>query len=175
MAIPCVPIPKSQVICRKQKKKRFFAFFVVPLEIFSSACQLDNIDASRLHDSSFENLCPKVSKTHVEVFDTFKILSPIPLRSQKIQICVPQKIVFGQFCCCWGNTCFDPLWRSLRSWIHFCPKALAKFWRSDGWRKSIFALTSEKLRSTAFQRCISCGGVRLVEMGQKSDFLKKSA
>ena len=98
MAIPwiCVPIPKSQVICRKQKK-RFFAFFVVPLEIFSSACQLDNIDASRLHDSSFENLCPKVSKTHVEVFDTFKILSPIPLRSQKIQICVPQKIVFGQF------------------------------------------------------------------------------
>ena len=91
-----MPIPKSQVICRKQKK-RFFAFFVVPLKIFSSACQLDNIDASRLHDSSFENLCPKVSKTHVGVFDTFKILSPIPLRSQKIQICVPQKIVFGQF------------------------------------------------------------------------------
>ena len=65
--------------------------------------------------------------------------------------------------------------RSLRSWIQFCPKALAKFWRSDGWRKSIFALTSEKLRSTAFQRCISWGGVRLVEMGKNSHFLKKNA
>ena len=65
--------------------------------------------------------------------------------------------------------------RSLRSRIQVCPKALAKFWRSDGWRKSIFALTSEKLRSTAFQRCISWGGGRLVEMGQNSDFLQKSA
>ena len=30
--------------------------------------------------------------------------------------------------------------RSLRLWIQFCPKALAKFWRPTGWRKSIFAL-----------------------------------
>ena len=29
-----------------------------------------------------------------------------------------------------SNLC---LWRSLRSRIQVCPKALAKFWRSDGW------------------------------------------
>ena len=33
----------------------------------------------------------------MKIVDTFKILNPIPLRSQKIPICVPQKIVFGQF------------------------------------------------------------------------------
>ena len=71
-----------KVICRKQKKF-FFAFFVVPLEI---ARQSDNIDASRLGDSSFENLCP------------FKILCPIPLRpeSEDSDLC-PSENCFGQF------------------------------------------------------------------------------
>ena len=29
---------------------------------------------------------------------------------------------------------------SLRSWIQFSPKPLAKFWQPSGWRKSVFAL-----------------------------------
>ena len=65
--------------------------------------------------------------------------------------------------------------RSLRSWIQVCPKALAKFSRLTGRRKLIFGLAPGKLRFTAFQRCVSCGGVRFVEMDQNSDVLKKSA
>ena len=53
------------------------------------------------------------------------------------------------------------------------PEALQKIARLTGRRKLIFRLAPGKLRCTAFQRCISCGGVRLVEMGQNSDFLKK--
>ena len=55
------------------------------------------------------------------------------------------------------------------------PEALPKFSRLAGRRKLIFGVAPGKLRCTAFQRCISWGGVRLVEMGQNSDFLKKSA
>ena len=53
------------------------------------------------------------------------------------------------------------------------PEALPKFSRLTRRRKLIFGLAPGKLRFTAFQRCISWGGVRLVEMGQNSDFLKK--
>ena len=53
------------------------------------------------------------------------------------------------------------------------PEALQKIARLTGRRKLIFGLAPGKLRCTAFQRCISWGGVRLVEMGQNSDFLKK--
>ena len=55
------------------------------------------------------------------------------------------------------------------------PEALPKFSRLTRRRKLIFGLAPGKLRFTAFQRCISWGGVRLVEMGQNSDCLKKSA
>ena len=56
------------------------------------------------------------------------------------------------------------------------PEALQKIARLTGRRKLIFGLAPGKLRCTAFQRCISWGGgVCLVEMGQNSDLLKKSA
>ena len=102
MAIPwiCVPIPKSQVICRKQKKT-FFLHFLLSLQKFFQVpvnwTILTPADFTIVH---LKICVPKFPKTHVEVFDTFKIFSPIPLRSQKIPICVPQKIVFGQFFCC---------------------------------------------------------------------------
>ena len=68
-----------------------------------------------------------------------------------------------------------PLGRTVRSWMEVIPEALPKFSRLTRRRKLIFGLAPGKLRFTAFQRCISWGGVRLVEMGQNSDCLKKSA
>ena len=40
----------------------------------SSGRRSDNIDVSEVPNGSFESLCPKVPKNHVEVVDTFKIL-----------------------------------------------------------------------------------------------------
>ena len=41
--------------------------------------------------------------------------------------------------------------------------------------KKIFLFTITKRRSTAFQPCITLGGLHWAEMGQKKDFLKKTA
>ena len=60
----------------------------------SSACQSDNIYASKAAHGSSESLCPKFFKTPMKVVDTLKILGAVPLRSQVIQICVPQKRLF---------------------------------------------------------------------------------
>ena len=62
----------------------------------------------------------------------------------------------------------------MRSCDETIPEALQKILRPTG---SIFlggGYTVIKMRSIAFQRCISWGGVNGVEMGQNNDFLQKS-
>ena len=62
------------------------------------------------------------------------------------------------------------------SWCNqVSPEALAKFWRPAGSKKLLCWGTCRKLRCTAFRICLSWGGVALVEVGQKKDFLQKSA
>ena len=58
--------------------------------------------------------------------------------------------------------------RGLNTWARFCLQLLAKFWWPAGWG------TCGTLTCTAFRWCISWG-VDLVEVGQKKDFLQKSA
>ena len=40
-------------------------------------------------------------------------------------------------------------------------------------KKNLYTIT--EMRSTAFQPCITLGGLHWAEMGQKNDFLKKNA
>ena len=40
---------------------------------------------------------------------------------------------------------------------------------------AMFLYTIREMRSTAFQPCITLGGLHWAEMGQKNDFLKKNA
>ena len=53
--------------------------------------------------------------------------------------------------------------------------ASQKIIRSTGCKKIFFLYTIREMRSTAFQPCITLGGLHWAEMGQKNDFLKKNA
>ena len=53
--------------------------------------------------------------------------------------------------------------------------ASQKIIRSTGCKKYFFLYTIREMRSTAFQPCITLGGLHWAEMGQKNDFLKKNA
>ena len=62
---------------------------------------------------------------------------------------------------------------SLRPWT--IPEALAKVWRLV-WSINLgFGFTVRKVRSIAFRRCITLGGLHLAEMDENKDFLQKTA
>ena len=96
MVVPwiCGSISKSQVICRKAKKTRFWHFSVSLSKKISKNFDSANIDVWRLAHSSFRSLCSKFFKTPVEVSDIFKNMGLRPPQSRLIQICVPQKSCF---------------------------------------------------------------------------------
>ena len=66
----------------------------------------------------------------------------------------------------------------LRHYVRSCdetiPEALQKILRPTGSNLLGGGEMVIKMRSIAFQRCISCGGVNGVEMGQNNDFLQKN-
>ena len=90
----CVSISKSQVICQKAKKRRFWHFLVILCKKNWSGRQSDNIEGWWLAHSSFQSWCSTFFKTHVEVSDTFKILGPSPVQSWMIQNRDTQKSCF---------------------------------------------------------------------------------
>ena len=87
-------ISKSQVICQKAKKRRFWHFLVILCKKNWSGRQSDNIEGWWLAHSSFQSWCSTFFKTHVEVSDTFKNLGPSPVWSWMIQNCDTQKNCF---------------------------------------------------------------------------------
>ena len=96
MVVPwiCVSISKSQVICRKAKKTRFWHFLVILRKKISKNFDSANIDVWRLAHSSFRSLCSKFFKTPVEVSDIFKNMGHSPVRSWMIQNRDTQKSCF---------------------------------------------------------------------------------
>ena len=58
---------------------------------------------------------------------------------------------------------------------NICPERPRKSYTLQDENKYFFIYTIRKRRSTAFQPCITLGGLHWTEMGQKNDFLKKNA
>ena len=56
---------------------------------------------------------------------------------------------------------------------NICPERPRKSHALQDAKKYFFLYITRKMRSTAFQPCITLGGLHWDEMGQKSDFLKK--
>ena len=80
------------------KKRRFCRFFVSPSKKISTGCHSDNFDPRTSAYGPYESLCPKFSKTPLRKSKIFKIEGVMPLQSQVIPICVPQKrCFFGTF------------------------------------------------------------------------------
>ena len=69
-------------------------FIQAPEMTLVTARRSDNIDASGLPNTSFESLCPKLFREHVENVGTFEIGGPSPLQSQLIQIRALPKELF---------------------------------------------------------------------------------
>ena len=58
---------------------------------------------------------------------------------------------------------------------NICPERPRKSHALQDAKKYFFLYITRKMRSTAFQPCITLGGLHWDEMGQKHDFLKKNA
>ena len=64
------------------------------------------------------------------------------------------------------------LWHSVRMSLGVCPGASPKFWRLVGCFKFRSLGAKTTLRSVAFQPCIWMGGVNIVKIGEKHDFVQ---
>ena len=58
---------------------------------------------------------------------------------------------------------------------NICAERPRKSYAPQDAKKYFFLYTIREMRSTAFQPCITLGGLHLAEMGQKNYFLKKNA
>ena len=67
------------------------------------------------------------------------------------------------------------MWQLLSIKENICPERPRKSHALQDGKKYFFLYTTRKMRSTAFQPCITLGGLHWDEMGQKHDFLKKNA
>ena len=67
------------------------------------------------------------------------------------------------------------IWQLLSIKENICPERPRKSHALQDGKKYFFLYTTRKMRSTAFQPCITLGGLHWDEMGQKHDFLKKNA
>ena len=67
------------------------------------------------------------------------------------------------------------LWQLLSIKENICPDRHRKSHALQDAKKYFFLYITRKMRSTAFQPCITLGGLHWDEMGQKHDFLKKNA
>ena len=77
-----------------------------------------------------------------------------------------------------ANNCFSVviiLWQLLSIKENICPERPRKSHALQDAKKYFFLYITRKMRSTAFQPCITLGGLHWDEMGQKHDFLKKNA
>ena len=69
----------------------------------------------------------------------------------------------------------EKVWQLLSIKENICPERPRKSHALQDGKKYFFLYTTRKMRSTAFQPCITLGGLHWDEMGQKNDFLKKNA
>ena len=93
-----VSLPKTQENWPNAKKCSFWHFFVSLCKKISNGRQSDNFDPRRSAYGPSESLCPKFSETPLRKSKIFKIEGVMPLQSQVIPICVPQKrCFFGTF------------------------------------------------------------------------------
>ena len=100
MVVPSiwVPLPKTQENWPNAKKCSFLHFLVTLCKKISNGRQSDNFDPRRSAYGPSESLCPKFSETPLRKSKIFKIEGVMPLQSQVIPICVPQKrCFFGTF------------------------------------------------------------------------------
>ena len=67
------------------------------------------------------------------------------------------------------------IWQLLSIKENICPERPRKSHALQDAKKYFFLYITRKMRSTAFQPCITLGGLHWDEMGQKHDFLKKNA
>ena len=67
------------------------------------------------------------------------------------------------------------IWQLLSIKENICPERPRKSHALQDGKKYFFLYTTRKMRSTAFQPCITLGGLHWDKMGQKHDFLKKNA
>ena len=67
------------------------------------------------------------------------------------------------------------IWQLLSIKENICPDRHRKSHALQDAKKYFFLYITRKMRSTAFQPCITLGGLHWAEMGQKNDFLKKNA
>jgi len=67
------------------------------------------------------------------------------------------------------------IWQLLSIKENICPDRHRKSHALQDAKKYFFLYITRKMRSTAFQPCITLGGLHWDEMGQKHDFLKKNA
>ena len=82
----------------KRKKCSFLHFFVSLCKKISNGRQSDNFGPRGYAYGPSESLCPKFSETPLRKSKIFKIEGVMPLQSQVIPICVPQKrCFFGTF------------------------------------------------------------------------------
>ena len=73
------------------------------------------------------------------------------------------------------NTNTNTIWQLLSIKENICPERPRKSHALQDAKKYFFLYITRKMRSTAFQPCITLGGLHWDEMGQKHDFLKKNA
>ena len=78
----------------KRKKGSFLHFFLSLCKKISNGRQSDNFGPRGDAYGPSERLCPKFSETPLRKSKVFKIEGVMPLQSQVIQICVPQKRCF---------------------------------------------------------------------------------
>ena len=103
-----VSLPKTQENWPNAKKCSFWHFFVSLCKKISNGRQSDNFGPRGDAYSPSESLCPKFSETPLRKSKIFKIEGVLPLQSQVIPICVPQKRCFFRHF--FGeNPFFDPL------------------------------------------------------------------